>query len=93
MFCSHRFASLVSGCGSGFAGGNDRHETEEETPMHINRQIERFLILHNYPASKFGRMVARDPRLVHDMRRGRELGRAMVARAKAFIAEQGDTPC
>jgi hypothetical protein len=55
--------------------------------VHINRQIERFLILHNYPASKFGRMVARDPRLVHDMRRGRELGAPMIARAQAFMAD------
>jgi hypothetical protein len=54
--------------------------------MHINRQIERFLIRYNYPATKFGREVANDPRLVHDMRRGRELRRSMVARAELFMA-------
>ena len=55
--------------------------------MHINRRIERFLILYNYPATKFGRMVAHDPRLVHDMRRGREVREAMIARAEAFMAK------
>jgi hypothetical protein len=52
---------------------------------HINRKIERFLILYNYPATKFGRMVAGDPRLVLDMRRGREIRAAMIARAEAFM--------
>jgi hypothetical protein len=53
--------------------------------MHINRKIERFLIQYNYPMTKFGREVAGDPRLVPDMRRGRELRSAMVARAEAFM--------
>lgn len=53
--------------------------------MQINRKIERFLIQYNYPATKFGRDVANDPRLVHDMRRGRELGGRMVTRAAAFM--------
>lgn len=58
--------------------------------MHINRKIERFLIQYNYPATKFGRDVANDPRLVHDMRRGRELGRRMVTRAEAFMSTYAD---
>jgi hypothetical protein len=53
--------------------------------MHINRRIERFLILYNYPASKFGRIVASDPRLVADIRRGRELRADMIAKADAFM--------
>jgi hypothetical protein len=53
--------------------------------MHINRKIERFLIQHNYAATKFGRDVAHDPRLVFDIRRGRELRAPMVARAELFI--------
>lgn len=53
--------------------------------MHINRRIERFLIQYNYPATKFGRMVAGDPRLVLDMRRGRELRESMVGRAGEFM--------
>ena len=54
--------------------------------MHINRKIERFLIEQDYPPTKFGRMVAGDPRLVLDMRRGRALRAAMVERAEAFMA-------
>ncbi len=54
--------------------------------MHINRKIERFLIEHNFPATKFGRLVARDPRLVPDIRRGRELRGAMILRAETFMA-------
>ena len=53
---------------------------------HINRTIERFLIQYDMPATKFGRLVARDPRLVLDMRNGRELRTPMIARAEAFMA-------
>ena len=53
---------------------------------HINRKIERFLIQYDMPATKFGRLVARDPRLVLDMRNGRELRSPMIARVEAFIA-------
>lgn len=54
--------------------------------MHINRKIERFLNQHAMPATKFGRLVARDPRLVLDMRNGRTLREPMIARAEAFMA-------
>jgi hypothetical protein len=54
--------------------------------MHINRKIERFLIRYNYPTAKFGRDAVNDPRLVHDMRRGRMLGRKIAARVEAFMA-------
>ena len=53
---------------------------------HIKRKIERFLIQYDMPATKFGRLVARDPRLVLDMRGGRELRAPMIARAEAFMA-------
>lgn len=53
--------------------------------MHINRKIERFLIQYDMPATKFGRLAARDPRLVLDMRNGRELRAPMVARIEAFM--------
>jgi hypothetical protein len=53
--------------------------------MHINRKIEKFLDQYDYPPSKFGRMVAGDPRLVRDMRQGRELRAQMIARAEAFM--------
>jgi hypothetical protein len=54
--------------------------------MEINRRIERFLRAYDMPPTVFGRAVARDPRLVLDMRRGRCLGPSMAARADAFMA-------
>jgi hypothetical protein len=55
--------------------------------MHINRKIERFLIRYNMPATKFGRLSVRDPRLVLDMRGGRELRAPMITRVEAFMAD------
>jgi hypothetical protein len=54
--------------------------------MHINRTVERFLREHDMPATKFGRLAAHDPRLVLDMRMGRELGSEMTQRLTAFMA-------
>lgn len=53
---------------------------------HINRKIERFLIQYDMPATKFGRLAARDPRLVLDMRNGRELRGPMIGRVETFMA-------
>ena len=36
------------------------------------RKIEKFLRKTNMPATKFGRLAARDPRFVLDLRNGRE---------------------
>ncbi|WP_448663650.1 hypothetical protein ACG3SL_02950 [Sphingomonas sp. CJ20] len=38
--------------------------------------------------SRFGRLAARDPRLVHDMRRGREPRDKMVEQIETFLAKQ-----
>ena len=54
--------------------------------MHIKRKIERFLRQHDMAPTTFGRRVARDPRLVLDMRNGRCLRPAMVLKAEAFMA-------
>jgi hypothetical protein len=35
------------------------------------RSIEKFLRRHEMPATKFGRLAARDPRFVFDLRNGR----------------------
>ncbi|MDO7843352.1 hypothetical protein [Sphingomonas immobilis] len=37
--------------------------------------------------TRFGRLAVRDPRLVHDLRNGREPGARMVARIESFLAE------
>jgi hypothetical protein len=59
--------------------------------MYINRQIERFLKDHDLPATKFGRLVAGDPRLVLDMRQGREVRPPMQIKILAFMDGYHDT--
>jgi hypothetical protein len=54
--------------------------------MHINRLVERFLREKDLPPTKFGRLAARDPRLVLDMRMGRQIGPEMEQRIRSFIA-------
>ena len=41
--------------------------------MELLQSVERYLAATEMSASKFGRKVARDPRLVFDLRRGREV--------------------
>ena len=59
--------------------------------MHLLRRIERYLKASGTPATRFGREAVHDPRLVHDLRRGREPGSIMTARLCAFLDrnEQG----
>lgn len=49
-------------------------------------EIDRFLRRTAMPATKFGRLAVSDPRLVGDLRRGRQPRPQMVARVQAFIA-------
>lgn len=58
--------------------------------MTVLRRIENYLRESRTPATRFGREAVHDPRLVHDLRRGREPGDRIVARIDAFI-EQGRT--
>ncbi len=51
-------------------------------------RIETFLRKTGMPHTRFGREAVRDPRLVHDMRRGRTVGDRMVARVTAYIEQQ-----
>jgi hypothetical protein len=53
--------------------------------MHINRLVERFLRDTDLPPTKFGRLAAQDPRLVLDMRMGREVRPDMEQRLRQFI--------
>jgi 2,4-dienoyl-CoA reductase-like NADH-dependent reductase (Old Yellow Enzyme family) len=53
--------------------------------MHLLRRIERYLKSSGTPATRFGREAVRDPRLVHDLRRGREPGSAMRDRVSAYL--------
>ncbi len=54
--------------------------------MILLRRIERHLRTSGTSATRFGREAVRDPRLVHDLRLGREPGAALVARVSAHIA-------
>lgn len=54
--------------------------------MHINHLVERFLREQNLPPTKFGRLAARDPRLVLDMRMGREVRPEMEIKLRHYIA-------
>ena len=56
--------------------------------MHLRKQIEAYLKASGTPATRFGREAVLDPRLVHDMRRGREIGPRVAKRIIAFIAER-----
>lgn len=57
--------------------------------MPLLYKIDLFLRATAMPVTKFGRLAVRDPRLVHDLRRGRTPGPAMCARVEAFIAGHG----
>lgn len=48
--------------------------------------VEKYLRTHHVAASRFGRLVAGDPRFVFDLRRGREPRAATRARVLAHIA-------
>ena len=49
------------------------------------RAIEQFLRRTGIPATRFGRDAVRDPRLVHDLRRGREPSERMRRRIEHFM--------
>ena len=48
-------------------------------------RIEAYLRRTGMPPTRFGREAVRDPRLVHDLRRGRSAGDRMARRVLAFI--------
>lgn len=50
------------------------------------REIERFLSATNMSRTRFGRLVARDPRFVEDLRNGREPRAAMTHRVEGFMS-------
>lgn len=54
--------------------------------MSVVQRIERYLKDTGLTPTRFGRLAARDPRLVHDLKRGREPGARMIARIEAYIA-------
>lgn len=57
--------------------------------MTLLREIEHYLRTSGTSATRFGREALGDPRLVHDLRAGREPRPATIARVRAFIAAGG----
>lgn len=53
--------------------------------MYLLRTIEIYLRRTGMTPTRFGRDAVQDPRLIHDMKRGREPGRVMTERVLAFI--------
>lgn len=56
--------------------------------MSLLYQIEACLRATRLPVSRFGRESVRDPRIVQDLRRGRQPGPRMEARLRAYISEK-----
>jgi hypothetical protein len=54
--------------------------------MELLHEITAFCGRTGMPVTKFGRLAVNDPRLVSDMRRGRELRPTTCARVRRFIA-------
>lgn len=58
--------------------------------MPLLRLIEKFLRETGMPRTKFGRLSVSDPRLVDDLRNGREPREAMRARVEHFMNTYGE---
>lgn len=56
--------------------------------MNIRREIELFLKRSGMRPTRFGRLAARDPRLVFDIRMGREMRAPLIQRIQTFIESQ-----
>jgi hypothetical protein len=53
--------------------------------MELLVEIDRYLKETGMPPTRFGRLAVNDPRLVGDLTRGREPGRRMRSRVRAFM--------
>ncbi|TPG12623.1 hypothetical protein [Sphingomonas oligophenolica] len=49
--------------------------------------IDRYLRAHDMPETLFGRRAVNDPRLVSDLRRGRQVGERVRRRIELFMRE------
>jgi len=55
--------------------------------MSVLAKIDRYLKKTGMPPTRFGRLAVNDPRLVGDLRNGREPGSRVLARIDAFLAQ------
>ena len=54
--------------------------------MTLLRRIENFMAETGVPATRIGREAVGDPRLVRDIRNGRQIGPEVAARLDAYLA-------
>ncbi|MEP7004941.1 MAG: hypothetical protein ABI810_03090 [Sphingomonas bacterium] len=59
--------------------------------MSMLRKIELYLKKTAMPPTRFGRLAVNDPRLVGDLKNGREPGPQVVGRIEAFIARGAES--
>lgn len=64
-------------------GGRQPQDGRYVAPILL--EIERYLRQHKMSASRFGRLAASDPRLVSDLRKGRDPSSRTLARIRAFM--------
>ncbi|RHW17854.1 hypothetical protein D1610_04860 [Sphingomonas gilva] len=57
--------------------------------MALLREIQGYIRSTGMKPTVFGRAAVNDPRLVTDLKRGREPGARLSARVRAFIAAEG----
>jgi hypothetical protein len=67
-------------------GGRQAQDGRYAAPILL--EVERYLRQHSMSASRFGRLAASDPRLVSDLRKGRDPSSRTVARIRCFIQEE-----
>jgi hypothetical protein len=60
--------------------------------MYLMRRIQLFLKRAEMAPTRFGREAVGDPRLVSDMKNGRELRDATIARIQAWLDAQEKKP-
>ena len=56
--------------------------------MHLKRRIQLFMEREGMAPTRFGREAVGDPRLIFDMRNGRELRNSTIARIQAWLDSQ-----
>ena len=57
----------------------------KEWPVHLLREVEKFLRQSDVAPARFGREVVGDPRFVFDLRRGRDPRPKTIARVRAYL--------
>jgi hypothetical protein len=69
-----------------------KKNSDSEDDMHIRRRIELYLRRTRMAPTRFGREAAGDPRLVLDLRNGRELRAKTSARLHAWLDRHEPLP-